>query len=139
MKSIYLIIGLILFTGLQACSEEEQEKPKKEEAVETENLVEIKDGIYYEWYPGKKQVKYKGPQDENKMRHGIWNFYSENGVELSVTMYNHGKKEGYTIVKYPNGTLHYRGEYLNDEMVGLWTTYDEKGNIISEKDFGQPK
>lgn len=130
MKYMFLII---LFGILAGCANEEDQNKKK---IAPEELVEIKDGVYTEWYPGKKQIKYKGGQDEVNRRNGKWVFYSEGGLELSITMYENGKKEGFTIVKYPNGVLHYRGEYKNDEMVGVWTTYDEKGKQITEKDYG---
>jgi antitoxin component YwqK of YwqJK toxin-antitoxin module len=42
-------------------------------------------------------------------------------------------------VKYPSGVIHYRGEYKNDQTVGVWTTYDEKGKVINETDFGYPQ
>jgi antitoxin component YwqK of YwqJK toxin-antitoxin module len=129
---------LVLIGLLFSCGNEEVEAPIKKK-TEIENLVEIKDGVYKEWYPGKKQIKYTGGQDEEKRRHGKWSFYSENGLELSVTMYMNGLKDGFTIVKYPNGALHYRGEYRKDTMVGIWTTYNEKGEKITEKDYGYPK
>jgi antitoxin component YwqK of YwqJK toxin-antitoxin module len=91
-----------------------------------------------EWYPGKKQLKYKGAQTKDKKRDGIWTFYSENGDELSVTAYEKGMREGFTVVKYPTGVVHYRGEYHNDQMVGVWTTFDPKGKVESEKDWGHP-
>lgn len=132
------IIALLLMALLVACTTEEVQEPKK--VVEKEEiLVEIKDGIYTEWYPGKKQIKYKGGQDEGNRRNGVWTFYSEDGKELSVTMYDHGLREGFTVVKYPNGALHYRGEYRKDQTVGVWTTYNEKGEFLSEKDFGYPE
>ncbi len=129
----------ILFTAaliLVSCSTEEAPEtqiPEKEEV-----LVEIKDGIYTEWYPGKKHIKYKGGQDKERLRDGLWTYYGFNGSELSVTIYEHGLREGFTVVKYPNGTLHYRGEYHKDAIVGVWTTYDEKGKLVSEKDYGRP-
>lgn len=135
MKQIF---ALLLMAFLVACSTEEVQEPKK--VVEKEEiLVEIKDGVYTEWYPGKKQIKYKGGQDEGNRRNGVWTFYSEDGKELSVTMYDHGLREGFTVVKYPNGALHYRGEYRKDQTVGVWTTYNEKGEFLSEKDFGYPE
>jgi antitoxin component YwqK of YwqJK toxin-antitoxin module len=124
--------ALVLFS----CTEEEETKKPLEEAVE--ELVEIRDGVYTEWYPGKKQVKYKGQQDEQSRRQGKWVFYAENGTELSITMYEHGVKDGFSIVKYPNGAIHYRGEYRNDQMVGIWTTFNEKGEKETEKDYGYP-
>ena len=102
------------------------------------NWLKSKNGIYTEWYPGKKQIKYRGAQDDSNRRDGKWMFYSETGLELSFTMYKNGLKEGFTVVKYPNGVLRYRGEYMNDQMVGIWTTYDEKGEVATEKDYGYP-
>jgi antitoxin component YwqK of YwqJK toxin-antitoxin module len=134
MKYIFTLIAAISL-GITGCTNNEEQT---KETKKVENLVEIKDGIYTEWYPGKKQIKYRGGQDNEKRRHGVWTFYAETGTELSVTMYEHGLRTGHTVVKYPNGRLHYRGEYLNDKTVGVWTTYDEKGELISEKDFGFP-
>ena len=134
------MLRLILFLGcfwLVGCEQAEDKKPKQ--PVAKEDLVEIKDGIYTEWYPGKKQIKYRGGQDEKNLRHGVWTFFSENGKELSVTVYEHGSREGFTVVKYPTGVIHYRGEYKNDKTVGVWTTYDEKGKVINETDFGYPE
>ena len=131
------IIYLFIFAFLTfACGEEAKFK-KKVAPEKEENLVEMKNGMYTEWYPGKKQIKFKGPQDENKKRHGIWKFYSEKGNELSYTVYEHGLKSGYTIVKYPNGVIHYTGEYRNDKAVGVWKIYDPNGKLKSEVNKGE--
>lgn len=132
------LLWAVLFGLITACGTEEAEKqePKTEKP---EQLVEVKDGLYTEWYPGKKQIKYRGEQDDENRRHGKWSFYSENGLELSITFYNHGIRDGFTVVKYPTGALHYRGEYRNDLKVGVWTVFDEKGTKLSEKDYGYPK
>ncbi len=110
--------------------------PKKPKA--SEQLIEVKHGVYSEWYPGKKQLKFQGSIDKKGNRDGQWVFFSPEGNELSTSVYDHGKREGFSVVKYPNGALHYRGEYRNDAMVGLWTTYDEKGKVLNEKDYGFP-
>jgi antitoxin component YwqK of YwqJK toxin-antitoxin module len=131
-----LFYALFIISITVSCGEDS--KTKKQIAPEKEeNLVEMKDGMYIEWYPGKKQVKFKGPQDENKKRHGIWKFYSETGNELSYTVYEHGLKTGHTIVKYPNGTIHYTGEYRDDKAVGVWKIYDPNGKLKSEVNKGQ--
>ncbi len=132
-KIVFLLATLFL---ISAC---ENNPEKKNENIPKEKLVEVKDGVFTEWYPGKKSIKFQGGQDELGNRDGKWTFYSENGTELSFTLYNHGKKEGFSLVKYPNGRIHYRGEYQNDEMIGLWSTYDEKGNLINEKEYGVRK
>lgn len=132
-KIVFLLASLFL---ISAC---ENKSEKKNEEIPKDRLVEVKDGIFTEWYPGKKQIKFQGGQDELGNRDGKWTFYAENGTELSFTLYDHGKKEGFSLVKYPNGRIHYRGEYQNDKMIGLWSTYDEKGNLITEKEYGVRK
>ena len=133
-KIVFVFVTLFLIFGCENTTDKKIDKK-----IKIENLVEVKDGVFTEWYPGKKSIKFQGGQDELGNRDGKWTFYAENGTELSFTLYNHGKKEGFSLVKYPNGRIHYRGEYQNDEMIGLWSTYDEKGNLISEKEYGDRK
>jgi antitoxin component YwqK of YwqJK toxin-antitoxin module len=127
-----IIIPLFIALVLASCTTKKATKKQ----VKSENLIEVKHGVYSEWYPGKKQLKFHGSVDKKGNRDGKWVFYSENGNEQSITVYNHGMREGFSLVKYPNGAMHYRGEYRNDKMVGIWTTYDEKGKVINEKDYG---
>lgn len=128
-KVVMLFIGtcFILFS----CSNESKEKENKK-TEKQEELVVIKDGVFTEYYPGRKKIKFRGRQDDQAKRHGRWVFYGESGEELSVTHYEHGKREGHSIVKYPNGAIHYIGEYKNDEKIGLWRIYDENGKVTSE-------
>ena len=133
-KIVFVFVTLFLIFGCLNTNEKKIDKK-----IKIEKLVEVKDGVFTEWYPGKKQIKFQGGQDELGNRDGKWTFYAENGTELSFTLYDHGKKEGFSLVKYPNGRIHYRGEYQNDEMIGLWSTYDEKGNLITEKEYGERK
>lgn len=136
IKMNILILFSIFFFVVSSCNQEEDTRSK---TPKEEVLTEVKDGIFTEYYPGKKQIKFQGGQDENKKRNGIWTFYAEDGTKLSITLFEHGIKEGHTIVNYPNGALRYRGEYHADSMVGLWTTYTSNGEIETEKDFGRPK
>jgi antitoxin component YwqK of YwqJK toxin-antitoxin module len=133
-KIVFVFVTLFLIFGCKNTTDNKIDKK-----IKIEKLVEVKDGVFTEWYPGKKQIKFQGGQDELGNRDGKWTFYAENGIELSFTLYDHGKKEGFSLVKYPNGRIHYRGEYQNDEMIGLWSTYDEKGNLITEKEYGDRK
>jgi antitoxin component YwqK of YwqJK toxin-antitoxin module len=130
-----VFIGAFIFLSLLvSCNGKQEDQSAVTE--KKEDLVEIKNGIYTEWYPGKKKIKFQGGQDEKAQRNGKWVFYSESGNELSFTFYSSGLKDGFTVVKYPSGRIHYRGEYRNDTIVGLWTTYDENGKVSKEKDFG---
>nr|WP_294859539.1 hypothetical protein [uncultured Fluviicola sp.] len=130
------LIGLIFIASISlaitGCGEEKK-APKKET---TDNLVEIKNGIYTEYYPGRKAVKFKGPQDDNSLRNGRWFFYDERGNELSMTEYVNGKKHGFIFVRYPNGSMRYTGEFNMDVESGLWKFYKEDGSLASEKDYG---
>ena len=125
--------AFILLSLLVSCNDKQEDQSAVTE--KKEDLVEIKDGIYTEWYPGKKNIKFQGAQDEKAQRNGKWVFFSESGNELSITFYSNGLKDGFTVVKYPNGRMHYRGEYRNDTIVGLWTTYDQNGKITKEKNY----
>lgn len=122
------VVAISLAISVVGCTEKEEtaEKPKIEKK---EDLVVVKNGLFTEYYPGKKQVKFQGQQDELKQRHGRWTFYSESGIELSITHYIHGVMHGHTIVKYPNGNMHYVGEYDNGKEIGKWQMYDEQGNV----------
>jgi antitoxin component YwqK of YwqJK toxin-antitoxin module len=133
MKKLNFIYVLFVGLFLLSCSEEIEEK----KSLENEVLVEVVDGIFTEYYPGRKFVKFQGAQDENNQRHGKWIFKSEKGIEISVTHYNHGIRNGHTIVKHANGSIFYYGEFSQDKKVGVWKTYDEKGKLIDEKDFGK--
>ncbi len=136
---IFIAPTLVLLVALSACfngSPEEEPDNTEVNTSEPEVLVEEENGMFTEYYPGKKQIKFQGGQDAEKRRHGIWHYYSETGLQLSMTEYNHGKKSGVTVVKYPNGSIHYTGTYENDQQVGVWKTYNEKGELVTEKDFG---
>ena len=137
MKIKCLFIGLIAL--LISCHEEIKEgdeiKDKTETVVAEENLVELKDGLFTEYYPGKKMIKFQGRQDEKGYRDGVWLFYSESGIELSMTNYEHGVRQGHSIVKYPNGGIHYTGAYKDDKPAGIWKTYDTAGKVVNTKDY----
>lgn len=133
----YLLFFGLLF-GLIACTDDSDETvtSQKSAAEQKAELVSIENGTFTEYYPGKKQIKFQGPQDKEGRRHGIWYYYSQNGLQLSMTEYRHGLKNGISIVKYDNGVLHYTGEYQNDKKVGVWKTYNESGKLVDEKDYG---
>lgn len=143
MKKVILFITLSAL--VVSCSETKEETNKTEApALEAppiiqmeEDLTEVKDNIFTEYYPGKKAVKFRGEQDKEGRRNGVWLYYSENGEELSMTNYEHGVKNGHTMVKYPNGAIHYTGEYTNDQPSGVWKTYDAMGKLTSTKDYSK--
>lgn len=133
MKKIvsFLFLGIILF----ACSSNEE---KKEGAIDPNaNLIETVNGIYTEYYPGKKQVKITGTMDENDERHGRWELYNEDGKQRGFNIYKHGKRHGHSYSSYPNGSPLYHGEYWEDTLIGVWKSYGENGKVVT-KDYGLP-
>jgi antitoxin component YwqK of YwqJK toxin-antitoxin module len=130
-------ITVLLFLLLVAISCSTEPIKEKIEKIEIENLIEYKDGIYTEFYPGKQKVKIRGAQDAEKIRDGKWVLLSPNGKELSITFFEKGLREGHTIVKHPNGRINYVGEYLHNEQIGIWKFYDEKGKLIKEEDYSK--
>lgn len=137
MKTI--LFSLILI-GILACTEKstrEQEKVRVEETKE--DLIVKTKGSYLEYYPGRKQLKISGEFDTDGNKHGIWRYYNTAGIETSMTTYEHGLREGFSVVKHPDGTLYYDGEYHADTMIGNWTFYDNKGKKSREVNYGLPK
>ncbi len=117
----------------------ELKSPEKIEPTEVEPKIEIKGNIYTEYYPGTNRIKFQGPQNKDGKRDGKWMFFNEEGIELSMTTYKNGKKHGPTIVKYPNGNIHYTGEYTDDKATGIWKTYSIYGEKLTEKNFDELK
>ena len=120
-------------------SQNEKSNDKDKSKVDKTDLIEIEADMYREYYPGKKDLKFQGPQDEKGQRHGKWLYFAETGEELSMTMYKHGKRHGHTIVKYPNGGIHYIGEYRENKQVGEWKTYTVEGKLYEVKNFDYPE
>jgi len=134
-RIFFLALSLLLWTSCGGDT-----KPQKPAVVKEENrplVVEDDNGKYTEWYPGHNQIKISGRKDKDGNRSGIWKYFSEQGVELSITLYNKGLKDGHTVVKHPNGAVHYTGEYFNDEPIGEWKFYNEMGQLIETKDYSK--
>ena len=151
MKYLQLLVLILI---VAACSENTSDKPTKNTTEKTvddksitekqateiekpEELTEVKGHTFTEYYPGKKKIKFQGIQDDEKRRHGKWSYYNLDGLELSTTMYEHGKKHGHMIVKHENGAIYYHGEMSEDKKVGIWKNYDSDGVLIGERDFGE--
>lgn len=135
---VKIILALFVALIFASCRTEETVKVEAPKVEKPEDLVVIENGLYTEFYPGKKNVKFQGQQDDLKQRHGRWTYFSESGLELSITHYMHGVKHGHSIVKYPNGNLHYIGEYDNGKEIGVWKMYDEKG-VKTETEYDKIK
>lgn len=133
MKHFFYLLAFSLL--LFSCSDNEKEEKT---STDNENLIETINGVYYEYYPGKKQVKITGSVDEKGRRHERWELYSPTGKQLGFTMYVHGKRHGHSYSSYPDGSPLYHGEYWEDTLIGVWKTYASDGKITT-KDYGLPE
>jgi len=120
-----LCLALVFSVGCDTTTVKEEEKKEV-----FRPLIERSNGQFIEYYPGHKQIKMKGREDAEGNRLGIWKLFSQDGVELSVTVYTEGKKNGHIVVRYPNGMPNYVGEFYMDERVGEWNFYAETGELI---------
>jgi len=145
MKLTWIIIcSLLLWSCTDAeekekttTSKEKQTSENSEKPVNPDDLVEIKNNIYTEYYDVEKtRIKFQGEQDSEKRRHGKWVHYHPNGLEAGVTFYINGVRNGYSSVKRPNGAMYYHGEYKDDKPVGVWKYYDENGKFSYDHDYG---
>lgn len=137
----YVVFSLLL-TFLFACSEDTS-KPEKDdltEDIQEKPLTTLdRNGKFTEWYPGHKQIKMEGRQDKDGRRQGVWKLYTQDGIELSITVYKDGIKDGHIIVRYPTGILRYSGQYDMDERIGEWKFYDESGQLVKTENFSTAK
>jgi len=89
---------------------------------------------YQEFYED-GQLKIEGNYDANNQRHGIWVSYYDNGQKWSESVYQNGLKNGHSITFFPNGNVRYVGDYKEDKKTGVWTFYDESGEVTQEKTY----
>jgi antitoxin component YwqK of YwqJK toxin-antitoxin module len=95
----------------------------------------ISNGEYYQYYKN-GVIKIQGTM-KNGMRQGLWKSFYENGSPWSETTFRDGKKDGKTTTWYENEQKRYEGYYSMDVESGKWIFWDEKGKLVTEKDYGK--
>jgi hypothetical protein len=98
-------------------------------------LVVIANGIHTEYYPDGKKIKLKGFVDDDNKRQGVWDYFAENGIQLSMMEYRDGLKQGVFFQRYKTGVIRRTGNYNQDQQVGEWVQYDENGTRAEIKQF----
>jgi len=139
MKNFLIIsqIALLLFS----CSPKEVEKV--EDTFEDGKprhvcVYKVVDGIEVkikekELYDNGK-VRMEGDIKEGQ-REGVWIVYFDDGTLWSEGTYIEGKRNGVAKNFFPNGKIRYEGFFTDDEKSGHWNFYNEKGQLVEEKDF----
>lgn len=133
-KLLFILCTLTFITT--SCKQDETEAIQNESILK-EDYNQEENGYFKEFYGGNDQLKMEGAFDKDRNRDGIWKYYTVDGKTLSVTEYQNGLKNGYSILYSPNGALKYRGEYRADVQIGEWKFYDsETGNLVKTIDYG---
>ena len=61
---------------------------------------------------------------------------NENGTIIGKVQYKNGEKHGKWFIWYDNGNPAYRFYYRKNTKVGVWKFYNEAGELIGTKDYG---
>ncbi len=72
---------------------------------------------------------------KNGLRYGEWKSYYSDGKIWSKGFFKNGLREGHGLVYYPNGEIQIDGYYAKGERTGIWKSFDEHGNMVSETDY----
>lgn len=71
----------------------------------------------------------------NGKRHGKHlRFNTDNGKIISMQTFLNGSMTGPMFTYHPNGNIKMKGFYKDYMGVGIWTVYDEEGNVICSKE-----
>jgi len=72
---------------------------------------------------------------ENDTVHGSWIKYFENGNPKEHIETDHGVYSGRYMIYFPGGNPRISGNYLNDRKEGIWTTYEESGEVSKVEEY----
>ena len=142
MKTLSLIIALFIFVACKTETDKSKTEHKinvttknikKSTTTVIENNIE-KPGEFIEKYSN-GNIKTEGWFNQDTKRDNVWYSYYETGIKWSEQSFKNGLKEGHSIVYYPNGKIHYSGQYANDKKTGHWIFYNEQGEITKEEDY----
>lgn len=93
-------------------------------------------GILFAKYPNGNYSSWQ--EYEDGLGEGKWINYYENGNYKEVGNYSENRVEGPIKKYYENGILKAKGQYKDWRVkVGNWNYYDQDGNLVETKDYGE--
>jgi antitoxin component YwqK of YwqJK toxin-antitoxin module len=141
MKRTASILGFCLY--LAACNNgtsQSIDSTVQRDTLKTNKIIDgvkkdsiIKNGEYIQYYKN-GVTKMRGEMKDGK-REGLWKSFYENGLPWSETTFKNGIKNGKTATWYENEKKRYDGYFKDDAESGKWTFWDEKGNLVTTKDY----
>ena len=85
-------------------------------------------------YPnGNKQ--WEGAYEKENIKTGKWTLWTENGNVIQEEHYLNGKLNGEKNIYYTTGSLHIKGEYVDNKPDGRHLEYDEQNRIFIEYNY----
>ena len=85
-------------------------------------------------YPnGNKQEE--GTYETGNIKTGKWTLWAEDGKVIKEEHYLNGKLNGEKTVYYATGSLHTKGEYIDDKPNGRHLEYDEQNRVSYEYNY----
>lgn len=136
------LVGLVMLSCGSGNEQADTSTASSEDGTSSSDsvqVVKLKDNKYTEYYPDGVNIKFKGEIDEQGRRMGRWVHYSVTGKELNSSEYLHDELHGVSVVRHPNGAIHYVGEYDHGKKIGKWVFRNEDGSIKYEEDYGEPE
>jgi antitoxin component YwqK of YwqJK toxin-antitoxin module len=73
------------------------------------------------------------------MPHGIAKTYYTDGSLKEEITYKLGKKTGPYISYHPEGQAAVKGEFLNNQEIGVWEQYDQQGKLAKKITYQRGK
>lgn len=96
-----------------------------------------KTGLNTEYWASSNNKKAEG-QNLNGSKHGAWIGWDENEDKVYEVSYVNGQLQGDARFYY-NGKLIREGRYIDNQPVGEWKSYDERGKEIKEEEYYEKK
>lgn len=82
-----------------------------------------------------KGIKVREGKYENGLQTGEWRTFQLDGTPLIICEFANGKLNGNFVQFYESGAIQSRGKMQDDQKVGKWIYYDERGNKVNEEEF----
>jgi antitoxin component YwqK of YwqJK toxin-antitoxin module len=143
MKNVNLFLLCIFLAACNNRTSQNIDNSVQHDTIKTDKVAAItkdsviKNGEYIQYYKN-GVIKISGIMKDGK-REGLWKSFYENGSPWSETTFKNGVKNGKTITWYENEKKRYEGFYTNDSESGKWIFLDEKGNVVTKKDYDLEK
>lgn len=93
-------------------------------------------GIYIVRNPHNHRLLFKCNIKNGILVGDVYSYYSD-GELMKRAYYLNEYFQGYLISYYPNGIIHRIECYCNYNKIGIWSYYDENGELLYVENYGQ--